>query len=87
MCPACQDQANRPKTVPPHPQQIRYASDFRHLDGIGPMVVEFFLCDRCRTRMQRDCSGMGRRQQWRMIRPAQAVELGGAPSGLRAVER
>lgn len=65
MCPACQNQTTRPNATQPHQRQFRYALESRRIEGIGQMVIDFFLCERCGTRMQRDSIGLGRRRKWR----------------------
>lgn len=67
MCSACQRHAARLAPAAAHLQQFRYATDFRHVDAIGQVVIEFYMCEQCGTRMQRDRTGLGRRQRWRTV--------------------
>ena len=65
MCPACQNLSTKSRIVQPHSRMCRYRSDLRPLEQIGRLAVDYFLCERCGTTLQRDGAGAGRRQLWR----------------------
>ena len=73
MCPACQNQACCLRAVLPHPGQFCEASESQHVGGFGQIVVDFFSCGLCGTRMQRDRAGLGQRQRWRTVSHGQAI--------------
>ena len=65
VCRACQSLMDKPRTWEPHAGLLRHAHEARTTDGIGCMLVDYFLCQRCGARLQRDADGSGRRTRWR----------------------